>query len=68
MTRAERRIWPELAVLAASLLIGVVIGVSGQALPALHGMGVIAANQSEDWSVFTGSLFDPDGLPDQEAL
>jgi hypothetical protein len=56
VARNAGRMWPELALLAASLFIGIVIGASGEALPTLRDVAVIAG------------LFDPGGLPGPEAL
>jgi anti-sigma factor RsiW len=54
--RATGRMWLEAALLAASLFIGIVIGASGQVVPALR-----------DVALMSGFL-DPDGLPGREAL
>jgi hypothetical protein len=53
---AMPRMWPEAALLAASLFIGVVIGLSGQAMPALQDVALISG------------FFEADGLPEREAL
>jgi hypothetical protein len=62
---AARRMWPELTLLAASLFIGLVIGLSGQVLPALQDVAFIA--DSDGLGPISGLLFDAGG-PDQEAL
>jgi anti-sigma factor RsiW len=54
--RAKRGMWPEAALLAASLFIGFVIGLSGGAMPALQDVALISG------------FFEADGLPEQEAL
>jgi hypothetical protein len=63
----ERRIWPELAVLAASLFLGLMIGLSGQAIPALQNIAVVADGQS-GLGAIAGLLFDTDGGAGQGAL
>lgn len=59
-----RRMWPEAALLAASLFLGLVIGLSGQAIPTLQ--SVAALTGEDDGLGIAGLLFD--GSPDQEAL
>jgi hypothetical protein len=51
-----RRIWPELTLLAASLFLGLLIGVSGQALPALQSVAALAGDE-DGWGI-SGLLFD----------
>ena len=52
-----RRMWPELTLLAASLFLGLLIGLSGQALPALQSVALLTGNE-DGWSGFAGLLFD----------
>jgi hypothetical protein len=54
---ALRRMWPELTLLAASLFLGLLIGLSGQALPALQSVALLTGNE-DGWSGFAGLLFD----------
>ena len=63
----ERRLWPELALLAASLFLGLMIGLSGQAIPALQNIAVIADGES-GLGAIAGLLFDMDGGAGREAL
>ncbi len=64
---SARRIWPELALLAASLFLGLLIGLSGQAIPALQNIAVVADGEG-GLGTFAGLLFDPDGAPREGAL
>ncbi len=64
----SRSFWGEAALLAASLAIGVYIGVSGEAVPALRGLDIMASTDGEAAMAFSGSLFEPTGLHDQEQL
>lgn len=63
-----RRVWPGAALLAASLAAGVLIGLSGEALPTLQSVGLLAALEGEGLSAITGTFFDPGGFGGQEAL
>ncbi len=60
------RMWPELTLLAASLFLGLLIGLSGRAVPALQNIVAIADEQG--LGTFTGLLFDPGGGPEQGEL
>jgi hypothetical protein len=62
--RGFRRMWPELTLLAASLFLGLLIGLSGQALPALQRVALLTGDD-DAWGI-TGLLFD--GAPAEEAL
>jgi hypothetical protein len=62
-----RMMWPEMTLLAGSLFLGLLIGLSGQAVPALQDMVVIAGEESALGSL-AGLLFDPGGPPGQGAL
>lgn len=62
---ANRRMWPELTLLAASLFLGLLIGLSGQALPALQDVSVLAGDD-DAWGGIAGLLFD--GGSDKEVL
>ena len=62
-----RMMWPELTLLAASLFLGLLIGLSGQAVPALQNIAVIAGEETTLGSI-AGLLFDPSRRPGQEAL
>lgn len=59
-----RRIWPELTLLAASLFLGLLIGLSGQALPALQSVAALAGDD-DGWGI-SDLLFD--GAAQKEAL
>lgn len=58
--------WPELTLLAASLFLGLLIGLSGQALPTLQNIALVA--DEDGLGSFAGLLFDPGGGPDKGAL
>jgi hypothetical protein len=64
--RSALRIWPELTLLAASLFIGLLIGLSGQAVPTLQNIAEIADEQG--LGTLTSLLFDPGDSPEQGAL
>ncbi len=64
----SRSFWGEAALLAASLALGVYIGVSGEAVPALRGLDIMASTDGDAAMAFSGSLFEPTGLHDQEQL
>ena len=64
--RAARRIWPEVTLLAASLFLGLLIGLSGQAVPTLQNIAEIADEQG--LGTLTSLLFDPADGPEQGAL
>lgn len=64
----SRSFWGEAALLAASLALGVYIGMSGEAVPALRGLDMIASTDGDAAMAFSGSLFEPGGLHDQEQL
>ena len=64
--KTARRIWPELTLLAASLFLGLLIGLSGQAVPALQNIAEIADEQG--LGTLTSLLFDPGDSPEQGAL
>ena len=55
-----RRIWPELTLLAASLFLGLLIGLSGQALPALQDIAMLTGDD-DAWGGIAGLLFDGGG-------
>jgi len=62
-------LWGEVALLAASLVLGVYIGASGDAVPALRGIDMLASSTDGGAGVaFAGSLFEPSGLHEQEQL
>jgi hypothetical protein len=63
----DRMMWPEMTLLAASLFLGLMIGLSGQAVPALQDIAVIAGEESTLGSL-AGLLFDPGAPPGQGAL
>ena len=56
----EPRIWPELALLAASLFVGLMIGLSGQAIPALRNIAVVADGES-GLGALAGMVFNSGG-------
>jgi hypothetical protein len=64
----RRALWGEAALLAASLVLGVYIGMSGEAVNTLRGIDVMASNDSDAGMAFYGSLFEPSGLHNQEQL
>lgn len=67
--RAPRRaLWGEAVLLAASLALGVYIGISGEAVHTLRTIDVMASNDREAGLALSGSLFEPSGLYDQEQL
>lgn len=66
--RVSRSFWGEAALLAASLALGFYIGMSGEVVPALRDLDMIASNDGDAALAFSGSLFEPSGLRDQEQL
>ena len=64
----SRSFWGEAALLAASLALGVYIGVSGEAVPTLRDLDMIASADGDAAMAFSGSLFEPGGLHDREQL
>lgn len=64
----SRSFWGEAALLAASLAVGVYIGMSGEAVPTLRGLDMMASTDGDAAMAFSGSLFEPSGLHDQEQL
>lgn len=67
-TKNLRRVWPGAALLAASLAAGILIGLSGEALPTLQNVGLLAALEEGGLSAITDSFLDPGGFGGQEAL
>jgi hypothetical protein len=63
-----RSLWGEAAVLAASLAIGLYIGMSGEAVPTLRELDVMSSQDGHAGLAFSGSLFEPSGLHHQEPL
>jgi hypothetical protein len=59
-----RRFWPEAALLAASLFLGLAIGLSGQAVPALQSVAAITG-EDDGWGI-AALLFE--GAAEKEAL
>ena len=73
ITRAFRTVsrpslWGGAALLAASLVIGIFIGLTGEAVPALRGISMFASYDSEAGIALSGSLFEPSGLHEQGEL
>ncbi len=64
----SRSFWGEAALLAASLAVGIYIGMSGEAVPTLRGLDMMASTDGDAAMAFSGSLFEPTGLHDQEQL
>jgi hypothetical protein len=64
----SRSFWGEAALLAASLALGVYIGMSGEAVPTLRDLDMIASTDGDAAIAFSGSLFEPSGLHDQDQL
>ena len=64
----NRAIWVGTALMAASLIMGVYIGMSGNAVPALQGIERLAANDAEAGIALSGSLFGPSELYDEGRL
>lgn len=60
--------WRELALLAASLGIGIYIGLSGEAIPTLRDLNMMASADMAAGAAIAGSLIGPGGLHDQEPL
>jgi hypothetical protein len=63
-----RSFWGEAALLAASLVLGVYIGMSGEVVPALRDLDMLASSGDDAAMAFSGSLFEPSGLHDQDRL
>lgn len=64
----SRAFWGEAALLAASLALGIYIGMSGDAVPTLRDLDMIATTDDDAAMAFSASLFEPSGLHDQEQL
>jgi hypothetical protein len=64
----SRSFWGEAALLAASLAFGVYIGMSGEVVPTLRDLDMIASNDGDAALAFSGSLFDPSSLQNPEQL
>lgn len=62
-----RSFWGEGALLAASLALGVYIGMSGDAVPALRDIDMMASTDG-DASMAFSALFDPSSMHDQDQL
>jgi anti-sigma factor RsiW len=62
--RSTRPVWGSVALLAASLTLGIYIGVSGEAVPALRSIELLASNDADMGIAFSGSLFAPSDLQD----
>lgn len=60
--------WREAALLAASLAVGIYIGLSGEALPTLRDLNMVASADMTAGAAIAGSLLGPSGLHDQEPL
>ncbi len=56
--------WGGAALLAASLILGIYIGVSGNAVPTLRNIELLASNDLDTGLAISGSLFGP-GEPDE---
>ena len=64
----SRAFWGEAALLAASLALGIYIGMSGDAVPTLRDLDMIATTDDDAAMAFSASLFEPSGLHEQEQL
>lgn len=64
----SRSFWGEAALLAASLALGVYIGMSGEVVPTLRDLDMMASTDGDAAMAFSGSLFAPSGLDDQGQL
>jgi hypothetical protein len=67
-TIAARSFWGGAALLAASLILGVYIGASGDAVPTLRNIEAFASNDLDAGFVLSGSLFGPSALHEREQL
>ncbi|HEY7644025.1 MAG TPA: hypothetical protein VH858_03230 [Hyphomicrobiales bacterium] len=56
------------ALLAASLILGIFIGLSGQAIPTLRNIERLAFNGGDIGISFSGSIFEPGAHPEQGSL
>lgn len=65
---AGRAVWGGAALLAASLILGVYIGVSGDAVPTLRNIEAFASNDLDAGFALSGSLFGPSALHESEQL
>ena len=61
-------VWGGAALLAASLILGVYIGASGDAVPTLRSIEAFASNDLDAGFVLSGSLFGPSALHEREQL
>jgi hypothetical protein len=67
-TIVGRAVWGGAALLAASLILGVYIGASGDAVPTLRNIEAFASNDLDAGFVLSGSLFGPSALHEREQL
>jgi hypothetical protein len=67
-TIVGRSFWGGVALLAASLILGVYIGASGDAVPTLRNIEAFASNDLDAGFVLSGSLFGPSALHEREQL
>jgi len=65
---SSRPIWGSAAMLAASLIIGVYIGVSGNAVPTLRNIQLLASNDYDAGIVFSTPVFEPSEFGEKEQL
>lgn len=63
-----RSYWGGAVLLAASLILGVYIGASGEAIPTLRGIEFLASNDAQAGIAFSGSLFEPSELHEEGQL
>lgn len=65
----RRRTWQAVALLAASLILGVALGMAGQSLPVLRDIDALAmAGGDGDALGFGETMFDPGAFQEQEQL
>jgi hypothetical protein len=64
----SRSFWGEGALLAASLALGVYIGMSGDAVPTLRDIDMIASTDDGDAAMAFSALFEPSSMHDQDQL
>jgi hypothetical protein len=60
--------WGGAAMLAASLMLGVYIGASGEAVPTFRSIEMLASNDMEAGIVFSGAVFEPHEFEEREPL
>jgi biopolymer transport protein ExbB/TolQ len=65
-SEGRRNVWQAAALLAASLIVGVFIGLSGTASPVLNALNMIASSDSDTAAGIAGALFEPGSTREEQ--